>query len=372
MMAKLQEYLNKVEEWADQNGFRFSLTKTKIRHFTTMPGMYNSPELKLGEQFLPYTDSIKFLWLIWNPKLTWKQHISTLRAECRRLLGVMRSVTGQEWGGDQHSTLKIYQTFIRAKLDYGAPIYNSATKTTLNALDAITTESLRIATGAFRTTPIDKLHVLANEMKLQHRRDYLALRYYYKIKSQISNLHPAHSHLVPLDYRTLFKNKGIPQPLNFREQDLLEKYKLCKQFIKPEFSYSLQGINTPTCTLDTPKVNLELNEHAKLLTPKEKYRQKFKRILVTSCSEHIKLYTEGSKRGEGVGAAVVWRTDARAASLPTEASVYTAEVHAISVAVRVAEEIEGTKFVVLSDSHSVLRTLMNIRSKHPVCRRLQH
>ena len=260
----------------------------------------------------------------------------------------MKSVKGQEWGTDQHCPLKIYQTFIRSKLDYGAPIYNSATKTTLDVLGAITTKGLRLATGAFRTTPLDTLHVLAIEMKPQHRRDYLALRYYYKIKNQISN--PAHSHLVPLDYRTLFKNKGIPQPLNFREQDLLEKYKIRKQFIKPEFSYSLQGINTPTWTLDTPKINLELNAHEKLITPEEKYRQEFNRILGTNCSDHIKLYTDGSKRGEGVGAAVVWSTGARAASLPAESSVYTAEVHAISMAVRVAEEMEGTKLVVMSDS----------------------
>ena len=59
-------------------------------------------------------------------------------------------------------------------MDYGAPVYSSAAKTTLNAFDSITTESLRIATGAFKTTPIDTLHVLANEIKPKHRRDYLA------------------------------------------------------------------------------------------------------------------------------------------------------------------------------------------------------
>ena len=35
-------------------------------------------------------------------------------------------------------------------------------------------------------------------------------------------------------------------------------------------------------------------------------------------------------------------------------------------------EMERTKFVVMSDSCTVLRALMNIRNKHPICRRLQH
>ena len=180
--GKLQQCLNNIENWTKNNRFKFSLAETKLMHFTALTGIHNSPELKLRDQ------------VTWDPKLTWKEHICQLKADCKKLVGMLRAVTGQEWGGDQDSTLKIFRAFIRAKLDYGVPLYSSAAKSTLNALDFITTESFRIATGAFKTTPMDTLHVLANEMKPQHRRDYLALRYYYKIKSQISS--PAYSRSV--------------------------------------------------------------------------------------------------------------------------------------------------------------------------------
>ena len=142
-------------------------------------------------------------------------------------------------------------------------------------------------------------------------------------------------------------------------QDLLEKCKLRKYLIKPEFSYTLQNEDTRTSTLYIPDVNLELNEHVKLVTPQERCRQNYN-LCQTRYSEYIKLYTDGSKRCDGVAAAVVWSPGECMAPLSREASVFSAEVHAISMAARKVEEMEGTKFVVMSNSCSVLRALMNI------------
>ena len=101
--------------------------------------------------------------------------------------------------------MKIYRTYIRSKLNHGSPIYASAASTILQSLNTITTEAIRIATGAFRSTPTATLHVLANEMTLEHRRAYLSLRYYYKIKN--SKRYPATLHLIPVTYKTLLETR---------------------------------------------------------------------------------------------------------------------------------------------------------------------
>ena len=191
--------------------------------------MHNSPELRLGAANIPYVDSIKFLGLQWDPKLTWERHINMLRTDCTKLLGILRMITSQQWGSDPYCTLKIFQMYIRDKMDYGAPIYNSAAKATLNSLDTITRESLRIATGAYKTTPIETLHMLANEMQPQGKRDLLSLRYFYKIKGNIGN--PAYSAIVPLLCRTLFQNKRVMAPLNLKVQDMIDKYQLRKRYV---------------------------------------------------------------------------------------------------------------------------------------------
>ena len=53
----------------------------------------------------------------------------------------------------------------------------------------------------------------------------------------------------------------------------------------------------------------------------------------------------------------VWGGGVRKASLSREASIYSAEIHAIQMAVDIFEESNAQLHVIFSDSCSVLRTL---------------
>ena len=82
---------------------------------------------------------MRFLGITLDNKLTWAEHINRLKADCTKLLGMMKTVTSHNWGADQHRLMKIYRTYIRAKLDYGSPIYASASNTLFKSLNTITT-----------------------------------------------------------------------------------------------------------------------------------------------------------------------------------------------------------------------------------------
>ena len=111
--AELQQCLNRVYVWAKRNGFRFSVTKTEVIHFTTLPGIHmNKPKLMLGDNELPYVETKKLLGLVWDTKLSWKPHIAKVRGECTKLLGILRMITGQKCEADQSSLLKVYRAFI--------------------------------------------------------------------------------------------------------------------------------------------------------------------------------------------------------------------------------------------------------------------
>ena len=371
IQQELQNCLTLIGQWANRNGFKFSTTKTKAMHFTTLPGMHiNIPAFSITNNQIPYVDSIKFLGLVWDSKLLWKKHISQLKVDCSKMLGIMRAITCQKWGADQFSMMKIYRMYIRAKLDYGAPIYASTAATNMNPVNTISTEALRIATGAFKSTPTDTLHILAHEPMFKHRIEYLSLRYYYKIKSNINN--PASQQLIPLSYRTLFTNKAMQLPLNLRIQRMIEKYRLRKIFVKPAFSYRLLNIHVPTYTLAAPEINFELSESNKITTPVIWYIQNFRRIVAEEYRDCEQLYTDGSKREIGVGAAVVWGRGVKRATLPSEASIYSAEMHAIDMAIKIVTAEPLEKYVIFSDSASVLRSLSDTRTTHPIARRLLH
>ena len=54
-------------------------------------------------------------------------------------------------------------------MDYDCQIYNTASAGRLKKLDSMHREEIKIYTGAFRTTPVEALHVEANDPPLELR-----------------------------------------------------------------------------------------------------------------------------------------------------------------------------------------------------------
>ncbi len=81
----------------------------------------------------------------------------------------------------------------------------SARRSYLKELDPIHHQSQRLILGAFRTFPINSLYAKAPEAPLQIRSEKLALQYYTKLKSCLSN--PAHDCTVNPKYRKYFEKK---------------------------------------------------------------------------------------------------------------------------------------------------------------------
>ena len=138
-------------------------------HVQTSPQSHNS----LNNHNIEYCNEVKFLGLIWDDKLTLRSHTIMVKEKCIRTFNILKSVTTQNWGGDQLMVIRIFRSIKRSILDYGAVVYGSASERNLNALDNITNEALRIASGAFKTTPVNSLYIICNEMPPDIRRNNL-------------------------------------------------------------------------------------------------------------------------------------------------------------------------------------------------------
>ena len=92
--------------------------------------------------------------------------------------------------GDRKTLKKIYSVICRTKMDYGCQLYNIGSAGRIKKLDRIHREGIIIYTGAFRTSPVEVLHVKTNNPPLKLRRNKLGLRFLYKTKKQ----HHIHRH----------------------------------------------------------------------------------------------------------------------------------------------------------------------------------
>ena len=96
-----------------------------------------------------------------------RSHVDYLKTNCLKALDILKVVGHTDWGADQKTLLCLYRALVRSKLDYGCIVYGAASNNILKKLDPIHHHGLRIALGAFRTSPVTSLYAKAQEMSLK-------------------------------------------------------------------------------------------------------------------------------------------------------------------------------------------------------------
>ena len=114
----LQQCLNRIEDWATRNGFKFSKSKTQCVHFCQQPKIHNDPALYIhvyGSEILVVAES-KFLGVIFDRKLSFIPHIKYVKAKCLKA-NLLKVLSHTSWGADRTTLLHLYHSLIQSKLD---------------------------------------------------------------------------------------------------------------------------------------------------------------------------------------------------------------------------------------------------------------
>ena len=360
---KLQNCINKINKWATENGFKFSKTKTKCLHFCNQRQLHPDPILKLEGNAIPVIDQYKYLGLIFDRKLTFIPHINYIKKKCNKALQLLRVIAHTKWGADKETLLKLYRALIRSKIDYGSFIYQSARKSYLKILNPIYHTGLRLALGAFRTSPVESLYTEANETPPKLRCNKLALMYYTKLKSNKKN--PAYNNTFHPKYRDLFlqKEKAI-KPFGLRMEELTKEANLPIEKIQDSYLPEIAP-----WTITTPEVDISLSVLNKQNTHPLIFQEKFEEIR-EKYNQFNHIYTDGSKQEETTSCAAIYGRKIKKKRLPKVTSIFNAELCAINLALDLASEEKSERFVIMSDSLSVLKAMKNQKMDNPLLTKL--
>ena len=356
---QFQLNLNKIQKWSTENGFKFSKSKTVCMHFCHLRKAHNDPILTLDGTPIPVVEENKFQGVIFDRKLSFIPHIKQLKAKCQKALNLLRVVAHTDWGADRKVLLNLYRTIIRSKLDYGSIIYGSARKSYLKMLDPIHHQGLRLALGAFRTSPSESLLAEANEPSLFNRRLKLSMQYALKLESNPSNT--TYETVFEPQYKTLFENKPNMIPsFGIRISSEFDNMNLDLDNIA-DFKIS----EVPPWTFSQPRGLFSLHNDKKSQTDPIVFRTKFHELL-SDFPNYETIFTDGSKDDDTAGSACVTPSDTYKCRLPDNASIFSAEIKAIDLALDHIERSRSSDFIIFSDSLSVLQSLHNRHIENPL------
>ena len=117
-------------------------------------------------------------------------------------------------------------------------------------------------------------------------------------------------------------------------------------------------------------IQLQLIKLSKIKTHLITFLEKFLNSQNNSLDHHH-IYTDGSKQGMKVGCTAISQNQELLKCLPNESSIYSAEVTAIDLVINIIANHKSSKFIILSNSKSVLLALQK-KNSIPLIARLLH
>ena len=367
----LQNNIHKIVEWTTRNGFSICQDKTVAMHFCNCSKHYGEdgycqdPKIffdKTKKHPIKYVKEKKFLGIYWDPQLTFTNHVDYLKKKCTNVLNLMRVLSHTHWGGDSRTLMKIYRSLIRSKLDYGAIVFMKADKKVLKPLDVIHHAGIRLAIGAFKSSPIESLYVEANELPLALRREELAMKYALKIKSNRNN--PTYQTLFSIgDQKEKFAELGSPEALESSSLYLDKLFQDAEINTRVILPYKIPVY--PAYKAKPIDVSFTLLQYNKHEFPKEFMKAKFDELLPQYNGYH-QLYTDGSKQDEVASFGLHCELGDISKRILDGSSIFTAELEGIQQALRAIDVSTLKKFVIFCDSKSVLESIDNYNTDNPL------
>ena len=269
-------------------------------------------------------EETRFLGLIFDKRLTWVPHLRYIKAACIRAMRLLRVLSHTSWGADRKTLLMLYKSLILSKLDYGCEVYSSATDARLRVINAVHHAGIRLATGAFRTSPIPSLLVDADVPPLHMHRQSLMVRCWFRLHRLPDSVS---CNLATQDSRTASyeSRPSLPKPFGYRVRSVMS---------------GLSIPCLPVCPHKVPRVGPWLLPRVRFcksipggkgsLTSQESLAYFLEHSVTHEGS--VPVYTDGSKTDTGVGFGVVFPSLNRGGTLSNIASVFTAELTAILLA----------------------------------------
>ena len=132
----------------------------------------------------------KYLGVIFDSKLTFRQQVKRVRQHAWAASHMLRKLSNRFWGLSFATAIRLYVSFVCPHLEYACTVWGTAAKSILDTLEPIQSSALRNACGAKSTTSKIALQTYCGVWPLQTRRDFLSVSQFLRIRALDPFAHP--------------------------------------------------------------------------------------------------------------------------------------------------------------------------------------
>ena len=164
MVRLMQECLDEILKWGDENGLTFNPTKTVAVVFTANKNEEKAwkapPTLRMENKTIAYSEEMKYLGITLTKRLTWSVHLDGRVKKGIKILNWAKALVGQQWGLSSEKLMWIYTAMVRPIISYGALVWaRSMTETMRRRLCRLQRLALIAVSHALRSTPTAGMEV---------------------------------------------------------------------------------------------------------------------------------------------------------------------------------------------------------------------
>jgi len=313
-----------VEKWCDGSGLSVNPDKTGLILFAKQRKFVALQMPVLFGTHLKLTDKVKYLGVILDSKLDWREHVEERTKKAMRVFWQCRTTFGKKWGLKPSILYWMYRAIIRPILIYGCMVWAPRTELSVvrRRIDRVQRLACLSITGVMTSTPTAALEVLLSLPPLD-----LFVR----------------QEAEMISYRLYKGGNWIAQDRNFGHASVLAR-------LKEEFS----EVEMPE---DSMQATFCFERNFKTCLPR---RSEWENGRLPTVAD-VTVYTDGSKTSEGTGSGIYSEDLDYNISIPlgVYTTVFQSEIVAICEASRemLSDGVSDRKILICSDSEASIESL---------------
>ena len=176
--TNINNELSHISIWLKVNKLSLNIKKTHYMIFRKRKKDSLNVKLSIDGELINEVDKTKFLGVLIDNKLTWKQHIAYVSGKIARGIGMI--IKARQYLNKQ-GLISLYYSFIYPYLTNCNHIWGSTYKTSLKRLITLQNKAVRIIAHARWRASCDPIYKHLNIMKSAHINTYLIGRFMFRI-----------------------------------------------------------------------------------------------------------------------------------------------------------------------------------------------